>query len=90
MPRYLVQRTFKDGLLIPVSEDGATACRTVVGNNAGLDVTWVHSYVSQDKRVSYCVYDGPSPEAIRKAAEANGLPVDHITEVTVLDPYFYH
>jgi hypothetical protein len=90
MPRYLVQRTFKDGLLIPVSEDGATACRVVVDNNAGLDVTWVHSYVSQDKSVSYCVYDGPSPEAIRKAAGLNGLPVDQITEVTVLDPYFYH
>jgi hypothetical protein len=29
------------------------------------------------------------PEAIRKAAEVNGLPVDQITEVTVLDPYFY-
>jgi hypothetical protein len=90
MPRYLVQRTFTDGLVIPVSEEGATACRVVVDNNAGLDVTWVHSYVSRDKSVSYCVYDGPSPEAIRKAAEANGLPVDHITEVTVLDPYFYH
>ncbi|GAB2865677.1 DUF4242 domain-containing protein [Actinoallomurus bryophytorum] len=90
MPRYLVQRTFKDGLVIPVSEEGAAACRVVVDNNAGQDVTWVHSYVSRDKSVSYCVYDGPSPEAIRKAAEANGLPVDHITEVTVLDPYFYH
>jgi hypothetical protein len=35
-------------------------------------------------------YDGPSPEAIRQAAQVNGLPVDQITEVTVLDPYFYH
>jgi hypothetical protein len=49
----------------------------------------VHSYVSADKSVSYCVYDGPSPEAIRQAAEVNGLPVDEVTEVTVLDPYFY-
>jgi hypothetical protein len=36
------------------------------------------------------VYDGPSPEAIREAAAVNGLPVDQITEVRVLDPYFYH
>jgi len=34
-------------------------------------------------------YDGPSPESIRQAAQANGLPVDRITEVRVLDPYFY-
>jgi hypothetical protein len=37
----------------------------------------------------FCVYDAPSPEAIRRAAERNGLPVDRITRVTVLDPYFY-
>jgi len=34
-------------------------------------------------------YDGPTPEAIRRVAERNGLPVNRITEVTVLDPYFY-
>jgi hypothetical protein len=52
-------------------------------------VTWVHSYVSTDKQTTYCVYDGPNPEAIRQAATANGLPVDRISEVRVLDPYFY-
>jgi len=90
MPRYLVQRTFADGLHIPQNAEGATTCRTVVQGNAGVGVTWVHSYVSSDKSVTYCVYDGPSPESIREAAAANGLPVDQITEVSVLDPYFYH
>jgi hypothetical protein len=52
-------------------------------------VTWVHSYVTQDKKKTFCVYDGPTPEAIRKVAERNGLPVDRISEVRVLDPYFY-
>jgi hypothetical protein len=47
-----------------------------------------HSYVSQDKRKICCIYDGPSPEAIRKVAERNKLPVDR-TEVRVLDPYFH-
>jgi hypothetical protein len=46
--------------------------------------------VSPDHKTTYCVYDGPSPEAIRGAAETNGLPVTKITEVRVLDPYFYH
>ena len=54
-----------------------------------MGVTWVHSYVSDDKRNTFCVYDGPTPEAIRQAAERNGLPVDRITKVSVLDPYFY-
>jgi hypothetical protein len=52
-------------------------------------VTWVHSYVSDDKSKTYCVYDAPNPEAIRKTAGKNSLPVDKITQVTVLDPYFY-
>ena len=51
--------------------------------------SWVHSYVSQDLRKTYCIYDGPSPEAIRESARDNNLPIDSITEVSVLDPYFY-
>ena len=47
-----------------------------------------HSFVSDDKR-SFCVYDAPTPEAIRKTASLNDLPVDQITQVRVLDPYFY-
>jgi hypothetical protein len=89
MPRYLIQRTFADGLQIPVDEQGAKVCMAVVDTNADSGVTWVHSYVSTDKSTTFCVYDGPSPEAIRHVAELNGLPVDQITEVRVLDPYFY-
>ena len=89
MPRYLVQRTFAEGLQIPVDEEGAKACLAVVDTNAGAGVTWIHSYVSRDKSTTACVYDGPNPEAIRRVAELNGLPVDRITEVSVLDPYFY-
>jgi hypothetical protein len=89
MPRYMVERTFPDGLLIPIDDEGAAACLTVVDRNATEGVTWVHSYVSKDKQQSYCIYDGPNPESIRKAASHNGLPVNGITEVCVLDPYFY-
>lgn len=89
MPRYVVERTFPEGLNIPVTNEGAATCLNVVEHNGDLGVTWVHSYVSEDKQKTFCVYDGPDPEAIRKAAERNGLPVDRITRVTVLDPYFY-
>ena len=90
MPRYMVERTFPDGLEIPTTDDGAKTCLGVVDNNADVGVTWVHSYVSDDKRKTFCIYDGPNPEAIRRAASSNGLPVDAISQVSVLDPYFYH
>jgi hypothetical protein len=90
MPRYLVERTFPEGLAIPMDEQGAKATRSVVDGNSAHGVTWVHSYVNPDNTATYCIYDGPSTDAIRSAAEVNGLPVDRITEVRVLDPYFYH
>lgn len=89
MPRYMVERTFPAGLEIPVTEEGTAVCLGVVDRNTDLGVTWVHSYVSEDKTRTFCIYDGPNPQAIRKAAERNGLPVDSITKVSVLDPYFY-
>ena len=89
MARYMVERIFPEGLEIPVTDDGAAACLGVVDRNAELGVTWVHSYVSDDKRKSFCIYDGPDPESIRRAAERNSQPVNNITRVKVLDPYFY-
>jgi len=89
MPRYLVERTFPGGLEIPLTDEGAAVCMSVVGTNAGAGVTWVHSYVSEDRLKTFCIYDAPNPEAIRSTAEKNKLPVDRITQVSVLDPYFY-
>jgi len=89
MPRFMVERDFPNGLEIPTSDAGVKACIAVVENNAEEHVTWVTSYVSVDKKKTYCIYDGPSPEAIHRAAVANGLPVESVSEVRVLDPYFY-
>ena len=89
MTRYMIERHFPQGLSIPLTDDGKKAVASVVANNAEHGVTWVHSYVNPDRTGTFCVYDGPSPEAIRKAAERNGQPITRITEVSVLDPYFY-
>jgi hypothetical protein len=89
MPRYLVERTFPNGLSIPLDAAGRKGVQSVVERNAERGVTWVQSYVSPDRRKTFCIYDGPTPEAIRMVADRNGLPVDRITEVSVLDPYFY-
>jgi hypothetical protein len=89
MPRYLVEREYPDGLGIEPEAGGRESLLAVVERNADAGVTWLHSYVSEDRTKTFCIYDGPSPEAIRKTAARNGLPVDRITQVRVLDPYFY-
>lgn len=88
MPRYLIERTFPDGLGLRPDQQGAQIAQKVIATNAEHGVTWIHSYVTPDKKKTYCIYDGPSPESVRQVATKNGLPVDSITEVRVLDPYF--
>ena len=68
---------------------GADVRRQLVTNNDTEHVTWIRSFVSADRTRSFCIYDGPSPEAIRRAAASSDLPVDSITEVSVLDPFAY-
>ena len=89
MPRYVVERTFPDGWHIPAGRMGEELCFAVVERNADEGVTWLHSYVTDDGKKAFCVYEAPTPEAIRKTAARNDLPVDRITQVRVLDPYFY-
>jgi hypothetical protein len=89
MARYLVERTFPNGLEVPLTEEGARTLHGIVETNAACRVTWIHSYVSADRMKTFCIYDGPDPETIRRVAEQNRHPVDRITQVSVLDPYFY-
>ena len=86
MSRYVVERTFPEGLEIPVSDRGTEVCRAVVDCNSDHGVSWVHSYVSADKRKTYCLYEAANAEAIREAARRANIPADVIVEVTELRP----
>lgn len=88
MTRYLVEQSFPDGLALALDHEGAQRCLSIISNNALDGVTWIHSYVTPDRRRAFYICDAPSPEAIRQAARRNNLPVDRITEVRILDPYF--
>jgi len=78
--RYLVERTFPAGALKGLD---ATTKKKVNANNASVGVRWVESYANADETKTFCVYEGPSEAAVRKAAELNKLPVDSVTEVPV-------
>ena len=78
--RYVVERTFPKGALDSLD---AKAKQSVNANNAKFGVSWVMSYANADKTKTFCIYEGPNEDAIRKAATANNIPVDSITEVPV-------
>ena len=61
MPRYVVERTFPEGLEIPADAQGAMACLGIVERNADDGVTWIRSYVTGDRSKTFCVYDAPEP-----------------------------
>jgi hypothetical protein len=89
MSRFIVERTFPDGLNIPMTVDGMAATLGVVDRIAEVGVTWITSFVTVDHTKTFCVYDGPDEESIYRAAHRTDLPLDKVTRVTVLDPYFY-
>jgi hypothetical protein len=78
--RYLIERSFPAGALDGL--DAATKAR-VNANNASVGVSWIKSFANADRTRTFCVYKGPSEDAIRQAAALNNLPVDRITEVPV-------
>ncbi|HEY0341213.1 MAG TPA: DUF4242 domain-containing protein [Steroidobacteraceae bacterium] len=89
MPRYLVERDFVEDFHVPNDTAGARACVAIAEVNRIEEVVWLHSYVSTNRKKTFCIYDAPSPEAIRRAATRNKLPLTRITEIRVLDPYFH-
>jgi hypothetical protein len=81
MPLFLVERNFAEDL--ELTADDVLGIRAVNDDTA---VRWVYSFLSADKRKTYCLYEAPSAEAIREAARRNGIPADVIVPVTELQP----
>lgn len=81
MPLFLVERNFAEDL-----ELGADDVLGIEAVNDDAGVRWVYSFLSADKRKTYCLYEAPSAEAIREAARRNDIPADTIIPVTELRP----
>lgn len=76
MPVFMVERNFAEKL--EVSEDGAASINRI---NDEVGVKWLISFLSADKKKTYCLYEASSAEEIREAARRNGVPADVIVEV---------
>ena len=81
MPVFLIERTFAEELV--VSPDGAANVKKI---NEEVGVQWLVSFLSADKKKTYCLYEACDAEAIREAANRAGVPADNIIEVGELRP----
>ena len=84
MPLFLIERNFAEQL--EVSRDDVVQVTQV---NADVGVQWLFSFLSADKKKTYCLYEAPSAEAIREAARRLNVPADVIVEVGELRPEMF-
>ncbi len=76
MPLYLIERNFAEQ--VSATPEIAAAITEV---NANVGIQWIFSFLSADKKKTYCLYEAPNPEAVREAARKLNLPADVIVEL---------
>jgi len=84
MPRFLIERNFAERL--EVTKEGAGII-TKINDEEG--VKWLFSFLSPDKRKTYCLYEAASADAIRAAARKANIPADVVIEVEELRPEMF-
>ena len=81
MPLFLIERQFADELQLDAG--GVASIKAI---NADTGVNWLFSFLSADRKKTYCLYEAPSADAIRQAARLNQIPADLVIEVSQLQP----
>jgi hypothetical protein len=84
VPRFLIERNFAEA--VAVDKEGADNIRRI---NDDEGVRWLFSFLSPDKRKTYCLYEAPSAEAILASARRLNIPADVIVEVSELRPEMF-
>ncbi|HYV15595.1 MAG TPA: DUF4242 domain-containing protein [Conexibacter sp.] len=83
MPLYVIERSFADQL--DLTSDDVELIEEVNGDEG---VRWLFSFLSADRRRTYCLYEAPSPDAILSAARKANVPADVVVEVSAGTPQF--
>ncbi|KUJ86041.1 hypothetical protein AVO45_03485 [Ruegeria marisrubri] len=81
MPKFIIERYFAEKL--ELSDEGKLHIKQI---NDEEGIEWIYSFLSADKRKTYCLYEAPDEDALRRAAERLNIPADVITAVDRVDP----
>jgi hypothetical protein len=76
MALFMIERNFAAKLEVSKADLNA-----VVAINNDVGIKWLYSFLSADKRKTYCLYEAESADAIREAATRAGLPADIVIEL---------
>ena len=81
MPLFLIERSFAEALQLDEAGE-----KELVRVNDQEGIVWLYSFLSADRKKTYCLYQASSAEAIRRAAQRLNLPADSIADVTPIGP----
>lgn len=81
MPLFLIERNFAEQIEFTLG-----SVQEVTEINQQIGVHWLFSFLSTDKKKTYCLYEASDPGAIREAARRAGVPADVIVEVDQINP----
>jgi hypothetical protein len=81
MALYLIERNYLEQL-----DPQASDVRQLEEFNENMGVNWLFSFLSADKKKTYCLYEAKNPEILMAHAKELGIPADEIVEVNKLDP----
>jgi hypothetical protein len=82
VPLFLIERNFAE-----IVQTDPETMATVKQVNDEIGIQWLFSFLSADKRKTYCLYEAPNADMIRAAAQRLGVPADTIVEVGEVGPY---
>jgi hypothetical protein len=81
MPIYVIERRFAEQIDVSVED-----VKEIEAVNADENVQWIFSFLTADRMQTYCLYEAPSPDALRAAARRLNIPADAIVEVSQVSP----
>jgi len=84
MPKFIIERNFAEQL--EITKEASDFVQRI---NDDEGVKWIFSFLSADKRKTYCLYEAPNADAIRKAAARANIPADVITMVDEVNPAMF-
>jgi hypothetical protein len=84
MALFIIERSFAAQI-----ELDARGIEEVERYNRDHQLRWLFSFLSADKRKTYCLYEAPDAEALYRHASELGLPADVIIEVSELNPEMF-
>jgi hypothetical protein len=83
MALYMIERSFADQLDLTDAD-----VELIEEINSDEGVRWLFSFLSADRRRTYCLYEAPSTDAILAAARKANVPADVVIEVSAATPQF--